>query len=143
MATHVRHARRSPLTRSVMVPDDPEYLAQLRRAYVAWTSGIDALVGVWLVIAPWVLGYGDVTSAMWTSVSAGTTIMLVALLRIMNPDQTVPLGWVNVLLGGWLIAAPFVIPYEAGVHTTPIYWNDVLSGVGVFWFALWSMAAAP
>lgn len=143
MATHVRQARRSPLTRSVAVPDDPEYLAELRRAYVAWTSGINALVGVWLVVAPWVLGYGDVPAAMWTSVSAGTTIMLIALLRITSPDQTVALGWANVLLGAWLIAAPFVIPYGARVHTTPIYWNDVLSGVGVFWFALWSMAAAP
>jgi hypothetical protein len=73
----------------------------------------------------------------------GTTIMLVALLRILNPDQTVPLGWVNVALGACFITAPFVIPYASGVHTNPIYWNDILSGVGVLWFAIWSMAAAP
>jgi hypothetical protein len=141
--TDARQARRSAPGRTHLVPDDPQYLAELRRAYVGWTSGVDALLGVWLIIAPWVLGYSDVMSAMWTSVSVGATIMLVALLRITNPDQSVPLGWVNVLLGAWLIAAPFVIPYESGVNTTAIYWNDILSGVGVFWFAIWSMAAAP
>jgi hypothetical protein len=136
-------ARRSPLGRAHLVPDDPEYLAELRRAYVEWTSGVDALVGVWLIVAPWVLGFSDVPSAMWTDISVGTTIMLVALLRILNPDQTVPLGWVNVVLGACFITAPFVIPYASGVHTNPIYWNDILSGVGVLWFAIWSMAAAP
>jgi hypothetical protein len=136
-------ARRSPLGRAHLVPDDPEYLAELRRAYVEWTSGVDALVGIWLIVAPWVLGFSDVPSAMWTDISVGTTIMLVALLRILNPDQTVPLGWVNVVLGACFITAPFVIPYASGVHTNPIYWNDILSGVGVLWFAIWSMAAAP
>jgi SPW repeat-containing protein len=136
-------ARRSPLGRAHLVPDDPEYLAELRRAYVEWTSGVDALVGVWLIVAPWVLGFSDVPSAMWTDISVGTTIMLVALLRILNPDQTVPLGWVNVVLGACFITAPFVIPYASHVHTNPIYWNDILSGVGVLWFAIWSMAAAP
>ena len=136
-------ARRSPLGRAHLVPDDPEYLAELRRAYVEWTSGVDALIGIWLIVSPWVLGFSDVPSAMWTDISVGTTIMLVALLRILNPDQTVPLGWVNVVLGAWLITAPFVIPYASGVHTNPIYWNDILSGVGVLWFAIWSMAAAP
>lgn len=136
-------ARRSPLGRAHLVPDDPEYLAELRRAYVEWTSGVDALVGVWLIVAPWVLGFSDVPSAMWTDISVGTTIMLVALLRILNPDQTVPLGWVNVVLGACFITAPFVIPYASRVHTNPIYWNDILSGVGVLWFAIWSMAAAP
>jgi hypothetical protein len=136
-------ARRSPLGRAHLVPDDPEYLAELRRAYVEWTSGVDALVGIWLIVAPWVLGFSDVPSAMWTDISVGTTIMLVALLRILNPDQTVPLGWVNVVLGACFITAPFVIPYASGVRTNPIYWNDILSGVGVLWFAIWSMAAAP
>ena len=50
-------ARRSPLGRAHLVPDDPEYLAELRRAYVEWTSGVDALVGIWLIVAPWVLGF--------------------------------------------------------------------------------------
>ncbi len=139
----IRQERRTPFTGRRAVPHDPEYLDELRKTYVAWTSGVDALVGIWLVVAPWVLGYSDVTSAMWTNVSVGSTIMLVALLRVTNPDQTMPIGWINVALGAWLIAAPFVLPYAADAHTHPVYWNDILSGVGVFWFALWSMAAAP
>src|SRR5690242_1455907 len=102
-----RDLRSSPARRKPLLPDDPEYQAELRRTYVEWTSGVDLLFGMWLVVSPWVLGYTG--AAAWTDVAVGLAIVSSAWLQVRNPAHMVGLAWVNFALGAWLVVAPFVL----------------------------------
>lgn len=45
-----------------------------------------ALLGLWVVAQPWVLGYRNSTGALWASVVAGLPVILFSLWR--NPRRT-------------------------------------------------------
>ena len=44
-----------------------------------------------------------------------------------------PASWIHVVLGGWLIAAPFVLHYVSPTAQS----EDVILGLAVFFVALW------
>lgn len=43
-----------------------------------WEEWLNAAVGVWLVLAPWILGFTALTAALWSTVVLGALICLVA-----------------------------------------------------------------
>lgn len=44
----------------------------------AWTSWVGVFLGVWLVVAPFVLGYSAVTNALWNDMIAGIAVAVLA-----------------------------------------------------------------
>lgn len=56
-----------------------EGLESKKENWEYWTAGI---VGVLAIIAPFVLGFGSETTAMWTTVITGAVIAFLALSRI-------------------------------------------------------------
>jgi hypothetical protein len=101
-------------------------------------SGINIILGIWLIIAPFVLGYNRLDVAVWNDIILGVIVAIVALIRTFGAGQT-SASWINVLAGIWLIIAPFVLNY--GNHPTPRY-NDIILGILVIIFA-WSGASVP
>ena len=45
------------------------------------------------------------------------------------PWRSVGIAAINVGLGGWLVAAPFVLAYNAGNDAVAATWNDIVVGV--------------
>ncbi|MBK79856.1 MAG: hypothetical protein CMQ43_02915 [Gammaproteobacteria bacterium] len=117
---------------------------------VRWTSGINAVAGVWLVIAPFALGYSAVSQALWNDLLVGTAVVVLALTRVVSPRHRPALSWVNILLGIWLIVAPFILLYGATAPTAAgpasatdaATGNDVLVGIIVLVMASWSARAS-
>src|SRR5690606_22839516 len=78
-----------------------------------WAQVINALLGVWLMAAPAVLGYSApaaVNDRIVGPIAASFAV-------IAWWQATRPTRWVNLPLGLWLLAAPFVLGYDA---TTPL-----------------------
>lgn len=96
-------------------------------------SFLNVLAGIWLIVAPWVLGYTS-SRAHWNEVIFGIVVGVLALIRFVAPLETVWLSWVNFLVGIWLIIAPFALLYA----TPRAYWNEVGIGIIVLLLALWS-----
>lgn len=97
----------------------------------AATNGINLVSGLWLIAAPWVLGYEE-TEAMWNDVVAGVLVVMAAGVKATNPIRYLRASWVNVIVGVWLILAPFVLQYGgdnviSGVNKA--LWNDVVLGI--------------
>lgn len=101
-------------------------------------SGINILAGIWLIIAPFVLGYSAVPESTWNDVIVGAAVIIVAAIKISKPLSAAGVSWINVLLGVWLIIAPFVLTYE----TTEALWNDIILGCIVAICGIWSAVAA-
>jgi hypothetical protein len=95
----------------------------------AAASGLNVVLGLWLIVAPWVLDYSGQDNAVWNRVVVGAAIAVLAITRMVSPVSTAPLSWVNVVLGGWLVVAPFVLTYNDTTETAAIYWNDIVVGV--------------
>lgn len=86
------------------------------------------ILGVWLVIAPYVLGYSSHaarTNDLWT----GLAVIAVSLIAMWvgGSERFVLTG-----LGAYLVASPWILSYTSGRAKA----NDVLVGLGVIAFSL-------
>ena len=78
------------------------------RAEVIGAAIVNLLMGIWLLGAPYALGY-DRTAAAWNSTIVGILVMAVAVVRLFRPATTARLSAVTLALGVWLVAASFVL----------------------------------
>lgn len=118
---------------------------QAARQQVVWTSGINVVLGLWLVIAPFLLGYSGLTAALWNDVLIGALIAILAGIRTAKPLQQEGISWTNVVLGAWLIVAPFVLGYGAAQAESAArvaQSNDIIVGLVVVVLASWSGIAS-
>lgn len=109
------------------------------RSTVHWTSGINVLAGIWLILAPFALAYSDVEAALWNDIIIGVAIFVLALVRVGNPLQYEAVSWTNFILGAWLILAPFALAYT---RVAAALWNDIIVGIIVLSLAAWSAVAS-
>lgn len=98
-----------------------------------WQDSINVLLGLWLVAAPWVLGYTAETYAAWNAWGVGVAIAIVAVALIVSYQAWAE--WINVALGAWLVTSPWALGY-AGLEWA--VWNQVGVGLIVGVLALWS-----
>ncbi|MCX6462272.1 MAG: SPW repeat protein [Pseudonocardiales bacterium] len=118
-------------------PMDPAAAGLLADAHdeglaAATFSALAFLAGVWLVLAPFVLTYPDLGGgfdARWNDRVVGAAIAVVATVRMLSPNRTAAFGWVNVGLGAWLVAAPFVLFYNDDRVAAAATVNDLAIGV--------------
>jgi hypothetical protein len=89
-------------------------MSTLARAALARTaSGINVLLGIWLVVSPWVFHYSAMAPAMWSSVIVGGFIVVIAAIRLASWRDTAPFSWLNLFLALCTIASPWVYGYAA------------------------------
>ena len=124
------------------------------RQTVQWTSGINIVAGLWLIIAPFVLGYVDIRAALWNDIVVGIIVAAFAVARVARPLMNPSLSWINAVLGLWLIVAPFALGYGRGVDAEALaaegfvgaaptaMWNDIIVGVIILVLGAWSALSA-
>lgn len=100
------------------------------------TTGITFLAGVWLFISPWVYGVYIEQNA-WNGWIVGAIIAIFALIRFSNPESAQGLSYLNMLLGAWTFASPWIYRYTGD---TARMVNSLC--VGVIVFALASYGAS-
>lgn len=87
---------------------------------------INALLGLWLVIAPFI--FEAPTTDLWNDVIVGAAIVLLAGYNYYRETNQQPMSTggagLTLLLGIWLIIAPFVFGVSGA-----LLWNDVIVGV--------------
>jgi hypothetical protein len=105
------------------------------REEIETLSGLNVIAGIWLIIAPWVLGYSG-RDPRWNDVVFGAIVTVFALLRTFGAYRADWLSWINALIGVWIFIAAFAIDY-----TTTAGWNDIILGVIVFVLAMGSAEA--
>ena len=63
------------------------------------------LLGLWLVLSPFVLGYAGIVGAAWNDLVMGILINVSAYSYLRQPRSS--LITVQILVGGWLILSPW------------------------------------
>lgn len=88
----------------------------------AWSRLLNAALGVWLMAAPAVLGYGAPASTNDRLIGPlAASLAIIALW-----EATRPVRQANTLLGAWLVIAPLILGYA----TAPAV-NSVLVGLAM------------
>jgi hypothetical protein len=98
-----------------------------------WRDGVNFLLGIWLIVSPWALGYMTETQPAWNAYVVGVIVAVAAVAAIAAFHEWEE--WVNVVLGAWLIASPWLLGFSANMT---IVWNQAIVGVVVGILALWS-----
>jgi hypothetical protein len=88
-------------------------------------SIVNLILGLWLVVSPWLLGY-DSSAAIWNQFVVGIVIAAMAIGRLAMPEQR----WMSTVAGVaalWAIIAPFILSYNEATAT----WNEILVAIAV------------
>lgn len=99
-----------------------------------WQDGVNAVLGVWLVLSPWAMGYAAETPAMANAVVIGVALAAAALGAIFVPRAWEE--WTEGALGLWLIASPWALGFQA-LSTPRIV--AVATGCVIVVLALWTL----
>lgn len=103
-----------------------------------WQDMVILLLGLWLVVSPWALGYAsDLPQAM----NAWIVGVVIAALAAFDLYKTYM--WavaVNLLLGAWIAISPWVPALaDRGAMMT----NSIIVGIAVVVLALWELRTDP
>jgi hypothetical protein len=97
-----------------------------------WQDPVTALLGVWLVLSPWALGYQSNLTAMANAVIVGLLLVAAALGAIFLPRAWEE--WTEGVLGLWLAVSPWVLGFST-LQMARV--NALATGVAVMILALW------
>jgi hypothetical protein len=107
------------------------------RILAQWQDAANGLLGLWLIVSPWVLAYADAMPA-WNAAVTGAVIAIAAATALMAFHKWEE--WITAAMAGWLIVSPWLLGFSGMEAAT---WNQVGVGALVAVLALWSAMAAP
>jgi len=99
-----------------------------------WQDVANLVLGVWLALSPWAIGYQGDATAMTNAVIVGVALIAVALGAIFVPRAWEE--WTQGLLGLWLIASPWLLGFN---DQQTVMRNAVLTGMAVVALAAWTL----
>ena len=92
-------------------------------------SWINLILGIWLVISPYVLGSTGLEATVGNDIVLGILLIASSWWILAATTEVLGVSWFQMLCGIWLVIAPFVLSYRAATHALA---NDVVVGVIVF-----------
>lgn len=108
------------------------------RSVKRWQDQLILLLGLWLIVSPWVLAYADGSPQMNNSVVSGLIIAVLAAFELYKTYYWAVV--VNLLVGIWVAISPWVLRVA---DQGAVMWNALLVGIAVVVLALWEMRTDP
>ncbi len=104
-----------------------------------WQDWVMLALAVWLFFSPFFLGYLSTTGmGAGDSYVLGVLVAIFSIAALAHPQSWEE--WVNVVLGIWLIIAPFVLQFRTDNVATG---NHIVLGILIAADALWALAQRP
>ena len=96
---------------------------------MTWTSWAASALGLWLIIAPFALGYTAISNG-WNDVSVGLLIAVMAgwAAFTKSPTSALSLSSIVGVAGLWVAVSSFIF---AHLPPAAVLWNDVIVGIAV------------
>ena len=103
-----------------------------------WITG---LLGILLIIAPFVLGFSADTMALWSCVVLGAIALIVSIIKAAVHSLSNWEYWVTGIMGVLAIIAPFVLAFST---VSAALWSSVILGILLLVLSAYELfAAAP
>ncbi len=109
-----------------------------KRLTAQWKDAVNFILGIWLIVSPWALGFATDRAPTWNAWVVGVVIAVAAIAALVAFNKWEE--WVEVALGAWLIVSPYLLGFSGLMHATV---NQVVVGIIVAGLAIWSAMATP
>lgn len=77
-------------------------------------SGINGLLGAWIMIAPLVTGdLSDHNPDVWATLTLGGIVMTFGMTRVISPEEWPALSWMNLAVGACIVLSPWLLRFAA------------------------------
>jgi hypothetical protein len=96
-----------------------------------WQDVASLLLGVWLVLSPFVLGFSG--AEVWITIVLGVCVVLAAVEGFVLPSYLEE--WAEIVFGVALVMVPWTVGYESLSATM----SSALSGILVILLAVWEL----
>lgn len=93
----------------------PSKEARVKRG-VAWRYAVSALLGVYLLLSPWILGTVDGVASTLSAGAVGLCLLTLAARGLVTGGSWAT-ETIRLALGGWLVIAPFALSFSSPVAT--------------------------
>jgi hypothetical protein len=103
-----------------------------------WQDQVILLLGLWLFVSPWALGYPTGSSQAVNAYLAGAVIAILAAFDLYKTYLWAVI--VNLLLGVWVAISPWVLGVADERETMS---NSLVIGIAVIVLALWELQSDP
>ena len=108
-----------------------------------WQDSLNFLLGLWLILSPWALGYTASGAAFWNAIVLGLVLGALAVAALVEFREWEE--WIGMALGAWLAISPWVLGFGTTVTgltggAFAATWNFVVVGVLSIALAAWSLA---
>jgi SPW repeat-containing protein len=77
-----------------------------------WQDWASFVLGLWLAVSPWLVGYAEHEAATANAVIVGLALALGSHFECVACHE-LPAEWLNLAVGVWLVCAPFVLEFTA------------------------------
>lgn len=108
-----------------------------------WQDAVALVLGVWLLFAPFIIGYGSLNGlAAWNSYLVGAAVAIASAWALRVPE-----AWeesvivLNLVLGFWLVTSPYVLDFSPSKEAAA--WNELVVGLLIAADAIWALAVRP
>ncbi len=99
-----------------------------------WQDPVNIVLGLWMIVSPWVLAYSADSAATSNAVVIGIVVAVLAALELFN--VTAWEEWVNFILGIWLVISPWALRFSGDRAAAS---NDVILGIVIAVLAIWAL----
>ena len=100
-----------------------------------WQDPVNAVVGLWLICSPWIMGYQSEMTPLANAVIVGILLIAAALGAIFVPRAWEE--WTEAALGLWLAVSPWALAFNT---IQPATVTAVATGIVIMVLALWVLA---
>ena len=80
----------------------------MRASENKWQDWASFALGLWLAVSPWAAGYHDQEVATMNAIFVGLGLAIASHFECVACDD-MPIEWLNLAAGVWLVSAPFTL----------------------------------
>ena len=103
-----------------------------------WQDQLMIVIGVWLLVSPWALGYPSYSPPAQNACIAGAIIALLGALDMVKTHVWAVLP--NIVVGMWVAVSPWLV----GVVRDPaMTWSLVVTGAATIVLGVWELRSDP
>lgn len=92
-----------------------------------WQDWASFALGLWLALSPWIAGYAEQAGATGNAVTVGLVLALASHFECVACEEHLPVEWLNLAIGAWLMCAPFIIEFASRTASA----NSIVVGISI------------
>ena len=108
-----------------------------KKATDNWQDSVTLILGLWLIVSPWVLGFAGLEAATWNAVVFGLVIAAMALAALTTFRDWEE--WIDMAIGAWLAISPWILGFATSAEGSTLTGNFVVAGLLVLALSAWSL----